>query len=296
MIRLLDDLQRELLLPRPPRRIISLVPSDTLNLFALGAGDRLVGRTRFCVAPRGAVESIAVVGGTKDVQVEEVLRLQPDLVLANQEENARGPIGALIRSGLPVLVTFPRTVGEGIGQLARLARLLGVAGEPAVRELLRRGLAELAAADRALVAKRPLKAFVPIWRDPLMTAANETFLHDALRLAGAANVFGDRKRRTPLAAEFGNADPSAPPLPTDRDARYPRIAEQELLDRAPEIVLLPDEPYAFGEADLAHFGSLPLPAAREGKIRLVSGRDLTWHGVHSLEALPRLRALVDSLR
>src|SRR5207302_2268966 len=109
-IRVFDDRDRELLLVRPPRRIVSLVPSDTLNVFALGAGDRLVGRTRYCVEPQGRVERIAEVGGTKDADADAVGRLQPDLILANQEENTKAQIEELARRGFPVYIAFPKTV------------------------------------------------------------------------------------------------------------------------------------------------------------------------------------------
>ncbi|MEL1606827.1 helical backbone metal receptor, partial [Acinetobacter baumannii] len=88
---------------RAPRRIVSLVPSDTDTLFSLGAGDRVVGRTRYCVEPRGRVEHIPVCGGTKDVDVAAVAALSPDLVLCNKEENARPALEELARSGHQVL-------------------------------------------------------------------------------------------------------------------------------------------------------------------------------------------------
>ncbi|MGE5048504.1 MAG: helical backbone metal receptor, partial [Deltaproteobacteria bacterium] len=115
-LRIYDDRQRELIFLRPPQRIVSLVPSDTLNVIALGAGERLVGRTRYCDAP----SCEAVVGGTKDVEVEAVARLSPDLILANQEENSRQHLEELAQLGLPVLVSFPKTVAEGLSHLARL--------------------------------------------------------------------------------------------------------------------------------------------------------------------------------
>src|SRR5438309_5512065 len=122
-LRVYDDRGRELLFIRPPRRIVSLVPSDTLNVFALGAGDRLVGRTRYCVVPEQAL-ALTVVGGTKDVDVEAVRRLEPDLILANQEENSRTHLEQLARLQLPMLVAFPRRVADGLAHLARLARIL----------------------------------------------------------------------------------------------------------------------------------------------------------------------------
>src|SRR5687768_12623265 len=104
---------REIILMREPRRVVSLVPSDTYTLCALGAAERLVGRTSYCHEPAEAVAAVPVVGGTKDVDPDRVAELAPDLVLANQEENARGPLEELVRRGLPVLVSFPCRVADG---------------------------------------------------------------------------------------------------------------------------------------------------------------------------------------
>jgi ABC-type Fe3+-hydroxamate transport system substrate-binding protein len=283
-LRVYDDRGHELLFIRPPRRIVSLVPSDTLNVFALGAGDRLVGRTRYCVAPVEA-QTIAVVGGTKDVEVDAVARLEPDLLLVNQEENSRPHIERLAQLQLPVFVAFPRRVTEGLAHLARLARILGV--EDASRELLRRGLAALRALESD--PRPPVPAFVPIWMEPLMTINQDTFIHDALALAGGRNVFADRERRYPLQADLGGAEPRPA---GERDTRYPRVTLDEVAARAPEIVLLPDEPHPFSEADALVFRER-LPNA---KVAFCDGRDLSWYGAQSVDGLPRLRALVDSLR
>lgn len=300
-LRILDDRERELVFAAPPRRVVSLVPSDTHTLFALGAGDRVVGRTRFCVAPEGEVERVPALRGTKDPDVEAIVALQPDLVVANQEENARASLGALITRGVPVFVSFPRTVAEGVSHVARLARILGLLADARARAEVTRGYAALREAEArleadALAGRDPIPAFAPVWDAPLITGSAETYLSDALRLAGARNVFGDRKRRYPLAADLG----LAPELPAEqageRDTRWPRVSEAELLARAPELVLLPDEPYAFGEEDAARFRRLNLPAARAGRVARCNGRDLAWHGAWSAGALPRLRALVDSLR
>jgi ABC-type Fe3+-hydroxamate transport system substrate-binding protein len=284
-LRVYDDRRRELLFIRPPRRIVSLVPSDTLNVFAVGAGDRLVGRTRYCVAPEGRVETIPVVGGTKDVDVDAVARLSPDLILANQEENSRKHLEQLAQMNLPVFVAFPRRVGDGFAHLARLARIAGT--EEDSRELLRNSLETW----RALNEDRrpPIRAFVPIWMEPLMTINQDTFISDALALAGAENVFTDRERRYPLQADLGNAE--ARPA-GDRDTRYPRVTLDEVVGRSPEIVLLPDEPHPFSEADARVFRER-LPGS---EIAFCNGRDLSWYGAQSIDGLPRLRALVDLLR
>jgi hypothetical protein len=292
VFRIRDDRQRELFLARPPRRIVSLVPSDTDTLFALGAGDRLVGRTRYCVEPAGAVDAIPVCGGTKDVDVDAVAALAPDLILCNQEENARPALEKLAQAGFAVYVSFPRRVADGVAHVARLARMLGVAGEPAVRDLVRQGVDVVRQAEAARAA--PVRVFVPIWLDPLMTMSADTHGSDILTLAGAENAFADRQRRYPLAADLGNARPLDADAVGDRDTRYPRVTLDEVRGRAPAAVLLPDEPYAFGPADAARLGqALGVPAAA---VRLVDGKDLFWYGARAIAALPRLTALLATLR
>jgi len=284
-LRVYDDRRRELLFLRPPRRVVSLVPSDTLNVFALGAGDRLVGRTRYCVEPQGRVEAIPEVGGTKYVDVRAVGELEPDLVLVNQEENSRAHVEELARLQLPVFVAFPRRVADGLAHLARLARILGT--EEASRDLLLRGVRALRVLEERPAP--PLGVFVPIWMEPLMTVNADTFISDAVRLAGGRNVFGDRERRYPLQADLGAAE--ARPA-GERDTRYPRVTLDEVATRAPEIVLLPDEPHPFTEVDARVFRErLPL-----AKVVFCDGLDLSWYGARSVDGLPRLRALLDSLR
>ena len=123
--RITDDRGREHELRHPPRRIVSLVPSDTYSLVRLGAADRIVGRTRYCVEPAEALAGVEMVGGTKDADIEKIAALKPDLVIANQEENSRPDIQKLDALGLRVLVSFPQTVAAGLAHLARLARALG---------------------------------------------------------------------------------------------------------------------------------------------------------------------------
>lgn len=281
--KLRDDLGRDLLFVVPPRRIVSLVPSDTYTLFALGAGDRVVGRTRWCELP-AAAHAVPTVGGTKDVDVEAVIALAPDLVIANQEENTRVALEALAARGVRVLVSLPRRVADAVAHVARLARILGVAEEPAVKELIRTGYA-LVRDTPALPADAP-RAFVPIWMEPLMTFNGDTFGADVLAHAGVANAFGDRLRLYPLAADLGKAPPRDS---AGRDERYPRVTPDEVVARAPALIVLPDEPHAFAAADRATLLALDTPAARAGAVVDVSGKDLFWYGAWTIEALPRLR-------
>ena len=270
-LKVTDDLGRELVFVHPPARVVSLVPSDTYNAIALGARDRLVGRTTYCDA-----EGVATVGGTKDVDVEAVIALAPDLVIANQEENTRKALEALAAARVPVLVSLPRRVGDGVAHLARLARVLGVGAAEPVRALLARGA--------KLAAREPTRrAFVPIWMDPLMTVNADTYGSDVLAHAGVANVFGDRLRLYPLAADLGK---QAAADPGGRDTRYPRVTLDEVRARGAELVVLPDEPYAFSAADEAVFRDA-LPGAR---VVRVDGKDLFWYGAWTIETLDRLSA------
>ena len=271
MLRIDDDLGRSLSFPRAPRRIVSLVPSDTFSVVALGAGDRVVGRTTYCEHATSA----ATVGGTKDVDVDAVLALEPDLVIANQEENARKPLEALAAGGVRVLVSLPRTVEQGIAHLARLARILEP-GETG-KELVRRGY-ELASRPAPAPGER---AFTPIWMDPLMTLNADTFGSDVLARIGIANAFGDRLRLYPLAADLGKM----PEVEANgRDVRYPRLTLAELTTRDPDLLVLPDEPHAFSAEDEAVLHAA-VPRARV--VRVV-GKDLFWYGAWTIDALDRL--------
>jgi ABC-type Fe3+-hydroxamate transport system substrate-binding protein len=165
-----------------------------------------------------------------------------------------------------------------------------------VKEIVAGAYAALTRAEDELTrSERPLRAFVPIWMDPLMTANGDTFLSDVLRLIGATNVFAERERRYPVAADVGKATPLPREEVGGRDTRYPRITLDEVTAHAPELILLPDEPHAFSEEDAQVFRGLPIPAAREGRVLHCDGKDLLWPGLRALEGLVRLRAAIAAL-
>ncbi len=290
VLRIVDDRGRTLDFKRAPERIVSLVPSDTLSVCDLGCEAALVGRTDYCDLPAGIAERVPTVGGTKNPRLDNVADLRPDLVLANQEENTRSDLESLAARGIRVYVAFPKRVADGLAHLAKLGRILHVARDPAVRDLLKRGYDAHRAAASAKGAR--LRVFCPIWMDPLMTISGETFISDMLDLCGGQNVFADRLRRYPLAADLGKAAALAPGRVGDRDVRYPRVTLDEVVARAPELILLPDEPHPFSERDAAVFRSLPLaPPAREAVI-FASGKDLCWYGSRSVLGIDRTRALL----
>jgi ABC-type Fe3+-hydroxamate transport system substrate-binding protein len=279
MIELADDRHRRLFLAREPERIVSLVPSDSYNLAAIAGAERIVGRSAYCVEP--ALEA-PIVGGTKNVDVEAVLSLAPDLVVANQEENRKVDIERLEAAGLAVLVSFPKNVHDGLVHVERLARLF-----PSRDNAERLAEARAAHARFSQRALAPIPAFVPIWMSPLMTIHGDTFISDALELAGGRNVFSDRARRYPLSADLGQRAPIEKP---GRDTRYPRVTLEEVIARAPRVALLPDEPHPFDAKDAEVIGGVV------AEVRFCQGKDLMWYGLRALEGLGRIAALLDELR
>ncbi len=242
-------------LRRPARRVVSLVPSLTDALFALGAGVTVVGRTDFCVRPRGRVETVPAVGGTKNPDVARVLALEPELVLANREENTRRRITDIAAS-VPVLLTDPATPDD----VPALWRELGDAvgrGERA-RELA-------AVCDAALVeaaASRPARTprfLYWIWRDPWMAAGHGTYISELLTAAGWCNA-----------------------LPPGR-TRYPKVEPGEVPGLGADALLFASEPYGFSvpaDADAlwAAAGAATTAAGRDRPTCLrVDGELLSWY-------------------
>jgi len=272
------------------RRIVSLVPSETETIAMLGGLDRVVGRTDYCVEPADRVQAIPCVGGTKNARVKDVLALRPDLVLANQEENTESIVTALRAAGAVVFVSFPRTVRAAVDHVAATATLLGLDAdeEPVVRSLRR----TLADAEKVRAGSISARVFCPIWRDPWMTANGDTFISDLLDLAGGTNVFAERVRRYPLAVDLQGERAASTDEVVTRDTRYPRVSEEEIVRRAPEVVLLPDEPYAFGAADELAVLTMDVPAARNGRVHRVDGKDLCWYSPRMIGAIERLRAVI----
>lgn len=291
MIEVIDAIDRHVRLARPPSRVVSLVPSETASVADLVGVKRLVGRTDYCVEPLGAVEAVRSVGGTKGFDPDAVRALRPDLVLANKEENSRPQVQALIAAGLPVHVSFPCTVDESLEYLESLCTLLGVdperAGSVAACRVAVQGVQRVA-------QDAPIPVFVPIWKDPWMTFDGGAYASDILEICGAHNVFSDRPRLYPLAADLGKTRPWSDERVKLRDARYPRIRIQEALERGARVVLLPDEPYAFTSEDAAAFAELD--ASQPLVVELVDGKDLFWYGTRMCGAIERLSQRVERLR
>ncbi|MGW1024459.1 helical backbone metal receptor [Streptomyces sp. NPDC002577] len=249
-----DDMGTAVDLAHPPRRVVSLVPSLT-EAIAAGRPDILVGATQWCTHP-GDLDVVRV-RGTKNPDRDAIVRLRPDLVIANKEENRELDVARLRAAGVPVWVTVIETVPQALDSLERM-----------FTEALDTSVPDWLVAARALWSG-PLRdvaatAAVPIWRDPWMVVGRSTFTGDLLRRAGLANAFAEHPDR------------------------YPHRALEEIDRPDVDVVLLPDEPYVFSENDGPEaFHRVPT--------RLVNGRLITWYGPSLLPAHDMLRQLVATL-
>jgi ABC-type hemin transport system substrate-binding protein len=278
-----------------PQKVVSLVPSMTDSLFELGLGDHVVGVTDYCQPPQAASDELTRVGGTRAPDADAIIALGPDLVLANQEETSRPTIEKLERAGLKVWTTFPRSAAEAIQVLWAILgvfRAQDAAPKIATLELT------LDWTRRASEAAPQARYFCPIWQADAqaygrwwMTFNDLTYAGDLLKICGGQNAFADRERRYPLAADLGQVEPDPA---GEHDTRYPRLTTQEVVDAQPDLILLPDEPYAF---DASHVDEVRAafegtPAVADNRIHLIDGRLVTWHGTRMAEALAELPALL----
>ncbi len=279
----------------PPRTVVSLVPSVTESLFELGLGSRVMAVTEYCVYPADGIAHLPKVGGTKNPDVARIIALQPELVIANQEENRPEDVEALRAAGLPVWVTFPKTVRDAMNLLWAMMQVFDYQVMLPRISLIERTLDWLeGVAETRVNSAAPCRVFVPIWYDPLMTFNADTYTHDLLRVCGGSNIFATRERRYPLEADLGQAEPYAPddPRVIGRDTRYPRITLDEASAAQPDVILLPSEPFHFTAEHLPIFTALDVPAAKHGRIHLVDGALLTWHGTRIARAFDTLPALL----
>ncbi|MDO5698029.1 MAG: helical backbone metal receptor [Dermatophilus congolensis] len=249
---LLDDLGAPVQLVAEPRRVVSLVPSITEAIAETAPGS-LVGATDWCVQP--ADLDVARVRGTKNPDLAAIRELRPDLVVANHEENRRIDVERLRESGVTVWVTRIDTVQEALDSLARLFREgFGHEAEPGWLTTAR----EVWDAPPT-PSLQALRVAVPIWRDPWSWVGSQTYADDVLGRIGLVNVVARL------------------------DARYPRLDVETVLAEKPDVVLLPDEPYAFGPTD----GPDVFPHHRH---EFVEGRTLFWYG----PSMARARADLES--
>jgi iron complex transport system substrate-binding protein len=280
---------KALIFERPPGRVVSLVPSLTESLFDLGFGAAVVGITDYCVHPAKALQGLPRIGGPKTPRVADILALKPELVAANMEENPLETVEALEAEGVKVWVTFPQTIRQSLDVLWLLVGLFQ--SRPAA---IRLETLELTVewAESALEDRKPWRYFCPIWQDESgwMTFNRETYVNDVLRLMGGENVFAGRDFNSPELNDVSGVSLKD----GERTIRYPRVTLADIRVAAPEVIVLPSEPFAFGEADHLRLKELlpEIPAVRNGHIHSVDGSLITWHGTRLARALRELPVLL----
>ena len=226
-----------------PSRIISLVPSQTELLYYLGLTNQVIGITKFCVHPKEWHQTKTRIGGTKTLNIESIKSLNPDLVIANKEENVREQIEDVAKD-FPVWVSDVNTLEDAYRMIADVGRLVQ---EEAAAEML---VQKVKAAFVPLqTTNDKLQTAYLIWKDPYMTVGGDTFINDMLTKAGFENVFADRQR-------------------------YPVITIEELLTANCELLLLSSEPYPFKQKHIEEL-QVHLPHTR---IILVDGEIFSWYG------------------
>jgi ABC-type hemin transport system substrate-binding protein len=242
-------------------RVVSLVPSLTDLVAQLGAADDLVGVTDWCTD--GAPTAAARIRGTKNPDVQRVVALRPDVVLANTEENRPDDLARLREAGVAVEETYPRTVPEAAAMIRSVGAVLGRGSAAAPLA----DAVDEAAGAAAWPDDRPrVMALTLVWRKPWMGLGPATYASDLLWRAGFGNVL------------------------SGSEEDYPRLDPALVL--GPDVVLLPSEPYAFGDADLPAVAEL---VGDDVPTRFVDGQALTWHGPRTAQALPTFAALAREL-
>jgi ABC-type Fe3+-hydroxamate transport system substrate-binding protein len=251
--------------PGPYGRVVSLVPSLTETVFGLGAQARLVGRTIYCIEPKGRLSGILSCGGTKNPELDTIQSLAPDLVLACVEENKPDHLDELEDAGIPVFAVMPRTLDDVSTLLRQYGALLD-AQVVAGRAMADLTAARLHAGEFRQSLQRPLRAATLIWKNPWMVAGAGNHIDAIMKEVGLVNVMGDRED-------------------------YFEVTMDDLAARELDLVLLPDEPFPF-----SHHASWSMAAAGvvpgRNRALVLDGKLLSWYGTRTARSL---RALVKML-
>ena len=248
-----DQLNRKIVLPSSPQRIVSLVPSQTELLVDLGLEDRIVGITKFCVHPKHLLKTKTIVGGTKNYRFEVIQALKPDLIIANKEENQREGIEKLAKE-YPVWISDITTLQDSFEMILGLGKMLD-ANEKASEIVI-----QLKSDFKVSFEKKGTAVYL-IWKNPIMVAGKDTFINEMLSLAGFENKV--------------------------TKSRYPTLTMEELKELNPNYLLLSSEPFPFKEIHLADFKK-QFP---EATVKLVDGEYFSWYGSRLLGASAYLKRI-----
>lgn len=248
-----DQLNRTIFLPKPPERIISLVPSQTELLVDLGLEEKIVGITKFCVHPTDLKKTKTIVGGTKNYRFELIDSLKPDLIIGNKEENDREGIERLA-SSYPVWMSDICTLEDSLRMISDVGMLTETSSKAA--QLVK----EIQDSFSVQISFKGTCVYL-IWENPLLVAGKNTFIDSMLRMAGFENLI--------------------------QHARYPELSKEQLVCLSPDFLLLSSEPFPFKEKHLDSFQKL-LP---KSKLILADGELFSWYGSRLLQSASYFKRL-----
>jgi ABC-type Fe3+-hydroxamate transport system substrate-binding protein len=262
----IDQADRRITINRHPERIISLVPSQTELLYDLGLEKEVSGITKFCIHPNQWFNSKIRVGGTKQVNLEVVKKIQPDLIIANKEENVKEQIDELAKH-FPVWVSNINNLEDAYEMIEKVGIITGKQTRALSLITEIREKFSLLAEEIKQQSLPLVKTAYLIWQKPFMTVGGDTFIHSQLEIAGLDNVFKERKR-------------------------YPEITIDDLQKSGCDLLLLSSEPYPFKQKNIDEFQRL-LPTV---KIILADGEMFSWYGSRLLQAASYFISLRNQLK
>lgn len=244
-----DQLGRNLELRKPPARIISLVPSQTELLFDLGLNEEVAGITKFCVHPGEWLRTKTKVGGTKQLHPDKIKQLQPDLIIANKEENVQEQIEELAKD-FPVWISDVNNLNDALEMIKAVGNITNKLTEAKrISYQIKENFFQLQ------TIHHQLQACYLIWKDPYMTIGGDTFINDMMGRAGFKNIFESKQR-------------------------YPEITIEQLQGLNCQFLLLSSEPFPFRRKHIEEIQAL-LPNT---KIFLVDGEMFSWYGSRLIKA------------
>lgn len=259
-----DQLNRELTLDGPPARIVSLVPSQTELLVDLGLKDQLLGITKFCVHPEGLRKEKTVVGGTKEVHLDRINQLQPDIILCNKEENTLQMVQDLEKIA-PVHVSDVVSIDGAVELIEEYGEIFGTKAKAS--EITTKILAQSAAFEKSILNRPTRKVAYFIWEDPYMVAGKDTFIDHLLQVNKFKNAFSEEA------------------------SRYPEVTLEMLQENDVDLVLLSTEPFPFREKHKKNFQK----EVKKAAVHIVDGEYFSWYGSRLILAFDYFRKLHEEL-
>ena len=236
-------------------RVISLVPSITETLFDLGLTDQeIVGRTKFCIHPKGSIESVEIIGGTKNLNINKIKSLHPDLIIANKEENLKEQVEILM-TDYRVIVTHIETLEDHYDLIKQLGKIFGKEEKAQLYNLKTYEAVEFPKPTNRL------KVAYLIWKNPYMTVGGDTFISRILEELGFENIFKNQKR-------------------------YPEVLLEDLEEA--DLIFLASEPFPFQEKHIQEIRDI----CKHQTIKIVDGEAFSWYGTHLAKCANFYRALL----